>query len=53
MADQALPLEFGERAERLGERAGPGAFGVAEPEVGARWAATTVLAGPTERTRTL
>lgn len=33
MADQALLLEFDERLERLGERAGLGTFGVAESEV--------------------
>ena len=31
--DQALPLELDERLERFGERAGPRALGVAEPEV--------------------
>lgn len=33
VADQALLLEFHERLERLGERAGLGTFGVAESEV--------------------
>ena len=33
VADQALLLESDERLERLGERAGLGSLGVAEPEV--------------------
>src|SRR6202042_2575928 len=37
--DQALALEFGERPERLSERAGLGSAGMAEPEVDAFLAA--------------
>ncbi|GHF39635.1 hypothetical protein GCM10018790_16810 [Kitasatospora xanthocidica] len=33
MPDQPLLLEFDERVERLGERTGHGALGVAEPEL--------------------